>query len=124
MLGTDVSHAFTTNKTKMPTYATCLEFADTIMKNKEFDRCTIYYNVFKNIQTFYPSEIEMYNLDISTQIAELQFPQYDVEGDERTIIQNLQEFKFASTLYNCMSEQLASEMASRLASMEGAYKKL
>jgi len=121
-LGTNLSHGFTTNKTKMPTYATCLEITDFIMKNREFDRCTLYYNVFKNISSFYPSSIDTYNLETATQIAEVQFPQYDVEGDERTIIQNLQEFKFASTLYNCMAEQLASEMASRLASMEGASK--
>lgn len=122
MLGQDVSHAFTTNKTKMPTFATCLQFTDFILNNREFDRCTLYYNVFKNISVFYPQSIDTYNLELSTQIAEIQFPQYDVEGDERTIIQNLQEFKFASVLYNCMAEQLASEMASRLASMEGASK--
>jgi len=121
-LGTQVTHGYTTNKTKMPTYATCLEITDHLMKTREFDRCTLYYNVFKNISQFYPDQIDTYSLALSTQIAEMQFPQYDVEGDERTIIQNLQEFKFASTLYNCMSEQLASEMASRLASMEGASK--
>jgi len=122
MLGSDVSHGFTSNKTKMPTFATCLKFSDFIMNNREYDRCTLYYNVFKNISVFYPQSIDVYNLELSTQIAEIQFPQYDVEGDERTIIQNLQEFKFASVLYNCMAEQLASEMASRLASMEGASK--
>ena len=41
---------------------------------------------------------------------------------QSTIIQNLQEFKFATTLYNCMAEQLASEMGSRLASMDAAAK--
>jgi len=118
----DVTHAYVGSQTKMPTFATCLEMTDHIMKNNEFGRCTVYYNVFKNISSFYPSSIELYDLETSTQIGGMQFPLYDVEGDERTIMQNLQEFKMATSLYACVSEQLASEMASRLASMEGASK--
>merc|ERR1719300_1878402 len=72
----DVTHAYVGSQTKMPTFATCLEMTDHIMKNNEFGRCTVYYN----------------------------------------------DFKMATSLYACVSEQLASEMASRLASMEGASK--
>lgn len=118
----DVMYAFSGSKTKMPTFATCLEITDHVMKNSEFGRCTLYYNRFKNISQFYPSTIDLYDVETSKTIGNVQFPLYDVEGDERTIMENLQEFKMATTLYNCMAEQLASEMASRLASMEGASK--
>lgn len=116
------TEAFVGVKTKMPTFAFCLQVADRILSTKEFDQLTFHYNVYKNTQTFYLASENMYSLDLSTQIAGVQFPSYDVEGDERTILQNLQEFKFASTLYNCMAEQLASEMGSRLQSMDSASK--
>lgn len=114
--------AYVQHQMKMPTMGACLAMTDSIFQEREFEQCTLYYNVFKNTQSYILTAIDTYNLDISTQIAELQFPSYDVEGDERTIIQNLQEFKFATTLYNCMAEQLASEMASRLNSMDSASK--
>lgn len=115
--------AYTNMKSKMPTFATCLQLTDQIHSaDREYDRCTWYYNVYKNTTTFYMDRIDTYSLEMSTKIAGEQFPQYDVEGDERTIMQNLQEFKFATTMYNCMAEQLASEMGSRLASMDSAAK--
>jgi len=122
-VGENLSVSYGGMKTKMPTFGMCLDLTNKILgSGKEFDRCTVYYNVFVNTQTFGPAEIELYSLDISKQIAKAQFPSYDVEGDSSTIIQNLQEFKFATTLYNCMAEQLASEMGSRLASMDAAAK--
>lgn len=121
-LQTNVTKAYTSHKTKNPTFASCLEMTDNIFKEREFEKCTVYYNVYRNTTSFGPEQIDMFNLDISTQISEVQFPLYDVEGDERTIIQNLQEYKFATTLYNCMAEQLASEMGSRYASMDSASK--
>jgi len=109
-------------KTKLPTMAMCLDLTDRILSSREFDRMTIHYNVFKNTSKFWPSVIEIYSLDICKQAAGLQFLTYEVESDEITVLQNLQEFKIASTLYNCMAEQLASEMGSRLASMDTASK--
>lgn len=109
-------------KTKLPTMAMCLDLTDRILASRDFDRMTIYYNVFRNTTSFYPAEVEIYNLDYCKQAAGLQFLTYEVESDELTVLQNLQEFKIASTMYNCMAEQLASEMGSRLASMDTASK--
>jgi len=122
-VGDQLSVSYGGSKTKMPTFGQCLDMTNKILNSgKEFDRCTVYYNVFRSTRSFGPSQIDLYNTDISKQIAKVQFPSYDVEGDSSTIIQNLQEFKFATTLYNCMAEQLASEMGSRLASMDAAAK--
>merc|ERR550534_2822050 len=117
----ELTEGFGSLKTKMPTFGMCLDFTNKILSTREFDRCTVYYNEFVNTQTFGPAQVELYSLDLSRQIAKIQFPSYDVEGDSTTI-QNLQEFKFASTIYACMAEQLASEMGSRLASMDAAAK--
>jgi len=119
--GDRVTEGFIASKTKMPTFAMCLDVVDKL-KEREYDQLILYYNVFKNMQTFYMDTVPTYNLALSTKIAETQFPLYDVEGDERTIMQNLQEYKLATAMYNCMAEQLASEMGSRLASMDSAAK--
>jgi len=122
-VGDQLSISYGGSKTKMPTFGACLDLSNKILgSGKEFDRCTVYYNVFHNTSKFGPATIDLYSLEISKQIAKAQFPSYDVEGDSSTIIQNLQEFKFATTVYNCMAEQLASEMGSRLASMDAAAK--
>jgi len=110
-------------KTKQITFGHCLDITNKILNSgREFDRCTVYYNLFKNTRSFGPRTIDLYSVELSKQIAKAQFPCYDVEGDSSTIIQNLQEFRFATTVYNCMAENLASEMGSRLASMDSAAK--
>lgn len=119
--GDRLTEGFIGSKTKMPTFGFCLDAVDKL-KTREYDECILYYNIFRNMQLFELDRIRTYNLDYSTKIMEVQFPLYDVEGDERTIMQNLQEFKLATAMYNCMAEQLASEMGSRLASMDSAAK--
>lgn len=118
----ETTEGYIAMKTKLPTMAMCLDLTDRLLASRDFDRMTIYYNVFQNTTKFFPSEVEIYNLDYCKQAAALQFLTYEVESDEITVLQNLQEFKIASTLYNCMAEQLASEMGSRLASMDTASK--
>lgn len=120
-LAPEVTEGYIGMKTKMPTMAMCLDITDRILA-REFEQATVYYNVYKNSTTFFPSQVELYNSEISKQIAGVQFPSYEIEGCEATTVQNLMEFKYASTLYNCMAEQLASEMGSRLASMDSASK--
>jgi len=117
-----VTKGYVGHKMKMPTLQSCFEVVDDIQKTAPFDRCTLYYNKFNNVTSFGMDSMELYSDAINKQIAEVQFDQYDVEGDESTILQNLAEFKFATSLYNCMAEQLASEMGSRLASMDSASK--
>jgi len=120
-LNPESTEAYSGMKTKMPTMAMCLDITDKVL-TKEFDQCTVYYNVYHNSQKFSPTMIQLYSPDIAKQIAAVQFPSYEVEGCEATIVSNLLEYKYACTLYNCMAEQLASEMGSRLASMDSASK--
>ena len=47
---------------------------------------------------------------------------YEIEGDTRTLIDNLIEYKLASSLYLYMGENAASENGSRLRSMDSAVK--
>merc|ERR1719361_46055 len=106
-LPNEVSEGYIAMKTKLPTFAMTLDLTDRILKTREFDRMTVYYNVFYNTTKFAPAEIELNSLVYCQKVAGLQFLTYEVESDEITVLQNLQEFKMASTLYNCMAEQLA-----------------
>jgi len=108
-------------KTKLPTFSMCLDISNKLLV-KEFDEMIIYYNVYKNSTTFIPTQTKLYNTEITQKIGDMQFPAYEIEGDDGTIMQNLYEFKLASVLYNTQAEQLASEMGSRLGAMDGASK--
>jgi len=114
-----VKEGFIGSRTKLPTMAMCFDVTDRLMKY-EYDEIIVYYNRFKNSSTFIPTMVSLYNMEITEKIGDLQFPAYEVEGDDMLIVQNLYEFKLASLLYNAQAEQLASEMGSRLSAMDGA----
>eukprot|EP00494_Astrolonche_serrata_P026273 UN26534 len=86
-LGDRVLYSFQGMRTRMPTFAMCLEIVDR-MKDQEFEKMIFYYQYYKNSTTFAPQEITLYNREISNQIAEEQFPEYDLEGDEAMILEN------------------------------------
>jgi len=116
-----VKYTFQGMRTKMPTFMMCLEIVDR-MKAEEYDKMVFYYNYYQNSTTFLPQTVTLYNQTISETIAEEQFADYDLEGDEALILENFHEFKQATTLYFTQAENLASEMGSRLQSMDGASK--
>lgn len=118
----DVTEGFVGMKSRMPTFPMMLLISDTICKTREFEEVSVYYNIFKNTQTFYPQTKYFYNLELSQKISKLQCGLYEEEGDPLIIMQNLYEFRMAAMLYNCAAEQQASEMGSRFASMDGASK--
>jgi ATP synthase F1 gamma subunit len=106
-------------RTKLPTFTMCLDITNKLLL-KDFDEMIVYYNVYRNSSSFVPTQIKIYNMETTQKIGDLQFPAYEIEGDDGTIMQNLYEFKVASVLYNTQAEQLASEMGSRLGAMDGA----
>merc|ERR1712066_453687 len=64
----------------------------------------------------------IHKLDVCKEIAKLQMPLYEIEGDESTIFQNLLEHKIASQVYGSLAENAASEQGARLQSMDGAVR--
>merc|ERR1711964_504017 len=80
----------------------------------------IHYNTYRNSQSFVHTKKQMYSAEIAAQIAKLQFPSYDIEGDDAMLIENLMQFKVACALYLALCENQASENGARLKSMDGA----
>jgi len=95
------------------------ETTDEILK-LDWDVAYIYYNKYKNTTSFDLATKKMFRLDLSEAVAKVQFPAYEVEADETTIVHNLHDYKLAAELYHAMAEQKASEEGCRLQSMDGA----
>jgi len=121
MVKDKLTNAYTDIKTKNPTFNMVLESVSHAL-SRDFDKGIIHFNRYRNSTSYKLTEEVFYNVDISNAIAEVQFPSYDVEGDESTIIQNLMEFRTACAVYLALAENIASENGARLASMEGARK--
>lgn len=111
-------------KTKQPTFDFCSQLAEFILYEIDFkwDKIILYFNEYENLVRSHMAQAVIYRAEISQVIADLQFPTYEIEGDTRTLIDNLIEYKLASSLYMYMGENAASENASRLRSMDAAVK--
>eukprot|EP01083_Nonionella_stella_P052056 138283_1 len=124
MFGRDMIVCAGEVKTKVPTFEFCCHLAEFILYDVDFkwDKLVIYYNEYENAVKFHLRQAVIYRSEISQVIADLQFPTYEVEGDSRTLMENLVEYKLASSLYMYMAENAASEQGSRLRSMDSAVK--
>ena len=111
-------------KTKVPTFEFCCHLAEFIMYELDYkwDKIILYFNEYQNAVRSVQQQAFIYRSEISQIIADIQFPTYEIEGDTRTIIDNLIEYKLASSLYMYMAENVASENSSRLRSMDAAVK--
>lgn len=124
MFGTDMVVCAGEVKTKVPTFEFCCHVAEFILYELDFkwDKCILYFNEYENAVRSHMREAVIYRSEIAAVIAELQFPTYEVEGDTRTLMDNLIEYKLASSLYLYMAENVASENGQRLRSMDSAVK--
>jgi len=111
-------------KTKVPTFEFCSHLAEFILyeMDYEWDKIILYFNEYENAVRSHLERAVIYRTEISSVIATLQFPTYEIEGDTRTLIDNLIEYKLASSLYLYMAENAASENGQRLRSMDSAVK--
>jgi len=109
-------------KTRVPTFDFSTQLAEYILYQCEWDQLVIFYNEYESAARFHVRGVYLYKSDLAKAIAELQFPSYEIEAEESTIIDNLIEFKLASSLYLFMAENAASEQGARLQSMDTATK--
>jgi len=124
MFGQDMIVCAGEVKTKVPTWEFCCQLAEFILYevDYEWDKIIMYFNEYENAARSHMRQAVIYRAEISQIIAELQFPTYEVEGDTRTLMDNLIEYKLASSLYLYMAENAASENGQRLRSMDSAVK--
>ncbi|CAI2164442.1 13387_t:CDS:2 [Funneliformis geosporum] len=102
----------------IPTYNEASSIADTILKEKfEFDQADIVYNYFKSVISYEAQTIPAFS--VSTFSKSGNIDAYEVEDD---VLENLQEFAFANSIYWGLVEGHAAEMASKRSAMENATK--
>jgi len=115
--------AFIGMKMRDPNFMYVSETLEKVLKeHPDFDTIKVYYNIYKSNTVFIPHVETIHKLDVCMEIAKLQMPLYEIEGDEATIFQNLFEHKLASQVYRGLAENAASEQGARLQSMDGAVR--
>merc|ERR1719384_2548425 len=124
MFGQDMIACAAEVKTKQPTFEFSCHLAEFILYEIDYkwDKIILYFNEYENAVRSHARSSVIYKSEISQIIADLQFPTYEIEGDTRTLIDNLIEYQLASSLYLYMGENLASENGQRLRSMDSAVK--
>merc|ERR1712087_778146 len=115
MFGRDMVVCAGEVKTKTPTFEFCCLVAEYILYELDYawDKIILYFNEYENAVRSHLREAVIYRSEISSVIADLQFPTYEVEGDSRTLMENLIEYKLASSLYLYMAENVASQYGQR-----------
>ena len=91
-----------------------------LFKKNEFDKCTLFYNNFKNVITQIPQAqqiIPAEKVEISNQE---QSNTYDFEPDEDEILEDLLPKNISTQVFKAFLENAASEQGSRMTAMDNA----
>ncbi|MAH74563.1 MAG: F0F1 ATP synthase subunit gamma [Candidatus Pelagibacter sp. TMED197] len=94
----------------------------TLFNQNEFDKCVLFYNIFKNVitqiphaQQIIPSKI---NQDDDNKKENLHF--YEFEPDEDEILEDLLPKNISTQIFKAFLENAASEQGSRMTAMDNA----
>ena len=92
-----------------------------MFKKKEFDKCILFYNNFKNVITQIPQaqQIIPVELDLSEKKSE-DVTSYDFEPEEDEILEDLLPKNISTQVYKALLENAASEQGSRMTAMDNA----
>ena len=88
-------------------------------EKEEFDVCTIFYNLFKNVVTQIPQEQQIIPLKINEEEKSSE-ENYEFEPDEDEILGNLLPKNISTQIFKAMLENSASEQGSRMSAMDNA----
>ena len=89
-------------------------------EKEEFDVCTIFYNLFKNVVTQIPQEQQIIPLKTSDVEENSSEDNYEFEPEEDEILSNLLPKNISTQIFKAMLENSASEQGSRMSAMDNA----
>ena len=94
----------------------------TLFENKEFDKCILFYNNFKNVITQIPQsqQIIPVELKLDSKTNENQNIFYEFEPDETEILEELLPKNISTQIFKAFLENAASEQGSRMTAMDNA----
>jgi F-type H+-transporting ATPase subunit gamma len=90
-----------------------------LFDNNEFDKCTLFYNNFKNVITQIPQAQQIIPAEkkMSTNTEDFS---YEFEPDEDEILEDLLPKNIATQVFKAFLENAASEQGSRMTAMDNA----
>ena len=91
-----------------------------LFKNKEFDKCIIFFNKFKNVMTQIPQAQQIVPAKKDEQTKEVQDLSYEFEPEEDEILEDLLPKNISTQIYKGFLENSASEQGSRMTAMDNA----
>ena len=91
-----------------------------LFNQKEFDKCIIFYNNFKNVITQIPQAQQIIPLNVKNLEEEKSEDRYEFEPDEDEILSNLLPKNISTQIFKAMLENSASEQGSRMSAMDNA----
>ena len=91
-----------------------------LFKNKEFDKCVIFFNKFKNVMTQTPQVQQVIPAKKDDEIKEQQNSSYEFEPEEDEILEDLLPKNISTQIYKGFLENSASEQGSRMTAMDNA----
>ena len=91
-----------------------------LFNQKEFDKCILFYNNFKNVITQIPKSEQIIPTDLSDKKNENQTASYDFEPDEDEILEDLLPKNVSTQIFKAFLENAASEQGSRMTAMDNA----
>jgi len=92
-----------------------------LFKNKEFDKCVIFFNKFKNVMTQVPQTQQVIPAKKDEKLKEEeQHSSYEFEPEEDEILEDLLPKNISTQIYKGFLENSASEQGSRMTAMDNA----
>ena len=91
-----------------------------LFKKKEFDKCIIFYNKFKNVMTQIPQTQQVIPAKKNEEKEENEASSYEFEPDEDEILDDLLPKNISTQIYKGFLENSASEQGSRMTAMDNA----
>ena len=92
-----------------------------LFRNKEFDKCFIFYNKFKNVISQIPQQQQVIPAKVENQNKkDEEVSSYEFEPDEDEILDDLLPKNISTQIFKAFLENSASEQGSRMTAMDNA----
>jgi F-type H+-transporting ATPase subunit gamma len=102
----------------MPVTFSLASFVAEQMLATPADQYSIWYNKFKSVIAFEPTELKLKSPEALGESGV--FDEFEFEGEKEEILADMYQFNLASSIYGCMLENVTSEQASRMTAMDNA----
>ena len=91
-----------------------------LFKNKEFDKCVIFFNKFKNVISQIPQKQQVIPAKKDDATKKDEASSYEFEPEEDEILDDLLPKNISTQIYKAFLENSASEQGSRMTAMDNA----